>query len=280
MPLRVLLTLVLAAAVGGCGRKPPPAPPSAALAQSPPAVGQAIREEVLVTSERCSGTLGGEPWTAGEYRTRVLREIRGDDNGLLMAYPVHRGSLVLGGTTYVSASPLEGVQLAARRNADGSWRRLLLTGQPTPAQRRQLERPLVLSDYCPEGPAPVGATWQVTGMDVARFLRMSADAAAGTMTLTFTRIAQYEGASCALLTVNIQADVLLRDEREQVSRWTFALDGIVYRDLNTRLDVEADLSGSLALTSGSFTMQGPARVVIRQRPIVAAAAPFSSRAGG
>jgi hypothetical protein len=175
-----------------------------------------------------------------------------DDNGASFIEVFHeKGSKVF--TVYMNgkqeteeeASPLQGVTVLRRRNADG-WTETIKGNSPTPEQGKLLDKKArnVPSLY-PDRELIVGETWTVSAEALKRLFGDDMLSLDGKMHCTFVRIEELEGHRCAVILVELDATGTGLDQNNNEVKVTMSMHGTTYRSLKRLVDLKSVMRGNM-----------------------------------
>lgn len=153
-------------------------------------------------------------------------------------------------TSTVERNVLEG-QAILYESQSGGWRKTLVGKPPSFEQQKSLQV-LDLWEFdgtiYPKESVPLGHSWTVDGARLTRLLGPNFEIASGNATLTFEKMAEYEGEPCAQIAVKLQAKGSARDANKGELLIEVEATGQLYRSLAKGIDLKTNLQGLVKAT--------------------------------
>lgn len=145
---------------------------------------------------------------------------------------------------------LAGEVILSERQADGTWKHRLIDAQPTPEQKKELQKrvgPESDDELFPDKPVPVGHQWTVDAAKMQRFFGSSFSNLKGTVQQTFLRVEEFLGEPCAVIEAQGPVTGRMRDD-EQDLRFEMDLKITTWRSLITGVDLKDQMTGKIRMT--------------------------------
>lgn len=211
-----------------------------------------------------------------EITERTRRELHvvevrnGEWSRVKLDYPVYMSRITgaLGGneeTSDVELDPFDNQSLVGIKSG-GEWIFALENGSPTPEQAWKIGKKnrSFGADIYPSEPIAVGHRWKVSG---AEFLKWYGDPDAqgvGSLSMHFRAIEEIDGVKCAVIDIEERFQLVTEIGHESKAAMEIEFDGtgVLYRSLDTHLDVkwmiagEAEIKRSIFRASGSLKKTG------------------------
>jgi hypothetical protein len=207
--------------------------------------------DVALTIEENGGYTTGSAKLLNEstWRTEVIAVE--DGHPLVLRKKIESDSrsmtLTIEGATNTNAKkgPLEGATLLLELK-NGRWVKTLVGGEPTEAQKEELEQPFVGSEelYPIEKIAP-GHTWQVKDQQLAS-LYPNALQISGNAWCKFERVELHQNEKCVVISRRLQVAYKKLVGR-RLTEYNEGTNSMTYRALNTFYDVETTSEGNLTI---------------------------------
>ncbi len=147
-------------------------------------------------------------------------------------------------------SPLQGQQISALKQADGTWWFGLKEGSATPEQTAELQEfgdPDVLSTALyPEKPVSMGDKWESDVTAIRGLLGEPFKPSRGTMNMKINRLRTVDGQRCAEIEVKVDCEGTYAGGPSPLVM-KLEMKGQILRSLNTFQDLRTDLNGIIAL---------------------------------
>ncbi len=152
-------------------------------------------------------------------------------------------------------SPLAGRSVLLTKGGE-TWSGRLVGGAPSPEQTAaitELAESYLEGDVLPDREVRVGDSWSVGGDALRRYLGgYEAAGFSGQMTIHFEQLVEFNGETCALLSLQLDATGKCALNETVSGTMKISGEGHIYRSLAQRLDVSARITGSLNIQGELF----------------------------
>ena len=195
--------------------------------------------------------------------------------------------------------PLEN-ELVLHELRNGTWRQSLVrrTGMVNPPgglapKAATADQQVALKEsqsfeaedpVAPPGDVAVGDVWTLKNAAIARLLGPQISEPSGTATLTFAKVADFDGEKCARIEVTVDASGRMPGLGDQTLTVALEASGTIYRSLATGLDRHSRITGKMTCSAASgnagaarVKLEGPVVMEMSSRLI---STPVNSGSGG
>lgn len=150
---------------------------------------------------------------------------------------------------------LEGRSLLFEREGE-KWKSRLVGGDPTEEQAIAIQdygSPWLTNGIVPDHEVEVGDSWTIDGDQFKEWLGAGkGDASSGRVQVYFEQVVEYDGQSCVLLSVQVDASFQMPITSENSGTTSLSGEGFIYRSLSEKIDLYSKISGTARIEGDVF----------------------------